>query len=76
MTHIRILKYYIYIASSKIEYISITSYCHSDIMQIMNQLQSSPVFSYNTSIVQSQKLGLDCNTIWFKIFWRLYYGSV
>ena len=76
MTYIRDLEYYIYVASSQIEYISITPNCHSDIMQIMNQLQSSPVFSYKTNTVQSQKLGPDRNTIWSKIFWRLYYSSV
>ena len=49
MTHIRDLEYYIYVASSQIKYISITSKyisiisnCHSDIMQIMNQLWSTP----------------------------------
>jgi hypothetical protein len=76
MTHISDLEYYIYVASSQIEYISITPNYHSDIMQIMNQLRSSPVISYNTSIVQSQKLEPDYNMIWSKIFWRLYYNSV
>jgi hypothetical protein len=38
MIYIRDLEYYIYVASSQIEYISISPNCHSDIMQIMNQL--------------------------------------
>ena len=63
MTHIHDLEYYIYVASSQIEYISITLNCHSDIIQIMNQLQSSLVYSYKTSMVQSQKLGPDRNTV-------------
>ena len=76
MTHIRDLEYYIYVVSSQIEYISITPNCQSDIMQIMNQLRSGPVFSYKTSTVQSQKLEPDRNTVRSKNFWRLYYGSV
>ena len=63
MTHICDLEYYIYVASSQIEYISITPNCHSDIMQIMNQLWSSPIFSYKISMVQSKKLGPDRNTV-------------
>ena len=51
MIYIRDLEYYIYVASSQIEYISITPNCHSDIIQIMNQLQSSLVFSYKTNMV-------------------------
>jgi hypothetical protein len=76
MTYICNLEYYIYVALSQIEYISITPNCHFDIMQIMNQLRSSPVFSYTTNTVQSQKLGLDHNTVRSKIFWRLYYSLV